>query len=349
MLLLWLLLLFDLGVVKIYLLLLLVLLLRQLLYALVKMIPVLLEKLVVSHFANLLPNLFSINSFNAVLSDDQIVAFGFRLHGQIWLLTGHRVPLLRVEVLMLTHVIRLKSRLFVHFVHSRGRDVEARVLEAVLRLCNVRLRLRALEAILEIVGPQFNKESLILESLQFVPFASLPLLFSILSAAMELVWPGVPSLHVRSQEVHKIQLLPEVLDLVVELIESFVLNSLLVAKLLEAAGNEVIENGLGLMYHVFVKAMTPVGIEEVHVGHLLDAEEVQWALLIRIALRNEQLKYHQEANDRIPIKLQPLIVIVAISIWRCQRNHDQIDVLQQLICGSMLQLLVQIWIHEHLP
>lgn len=88
--------------------------------------------------------------------------------------------------------------------------------------------------------------------------------------------------------LHEMEFFFQVLDFIVKLIESFLLDSFLVVEVIEGAGNEVVEDGLGLVDHVVVKLLLLVYVEKVHIGDLLDPEEVQGALLEGIALGDEQ-------------------------------------------------------------
>lgn len=57
----------------------------------------------------------------------------------------------------------------------------------------------------------------------------------------------------------------QILDLVVQLIESLVLDAFLILEVIEGAWDKVVEDGLRLIDHVLVEAMLLVQPEEMHV------------------------------------------------------------------------------------
>lgn len=57
----------------------------------------------------------------------------------------------------------------------------------------------------------------------------------------------------------------QILDLVVQLIESLVLDAFLILEVIEGAWDKVVEDGLRLIDHVLIEAMLLVQPEEMHV------------------------------------------------------------------------------------
>ena len=67
---------------------------------------------------------------------------------------------------------------------------------------------------------------------------------------------------------------PQLFDLVVELVKSFMLYSFLVLAVFERARHEVVEYRLRLIDHVLVEGLLQVYLIKLHVGHLFDPIEV---------------------------------------------------------------------------
>jgi len=77
---------------------------------------------------------------------------------------------------------------------------------------------------------------------------------------------------------------PQLLNLIVQLIQSLVLDSLLVVEIFKSSWDKIIEDGLWLVDHVFVEMMLDVDLVKSHVRHLLDSIEVKRTLFVRVVL-----------------------------------------------------------------
>ena len=109
-------------------------------------------------------------------------------------------------------------------------------------------------------------------------------------------------------------LFPQFFHLVIQFVQRLMLDSFLVFEAIKRSRNEIIEDCLWLVYHVFEELVLQIDLVKLHVRNLLDAIEVKWSFFVLIVLRQEQFQYNEEADDAIAIEFQSLIIVISVRI-----------------------------------